>query len=146
MLIESILPRARERLVTIDTGTPIRDAARRMAKPHVDILVVCEDGAMIGVVTKTNIVALVGRSLGPGLADPVDAVMVRDVAHCRTTDPLIDIWEVMKERGFQRIPVVAGGNIPIGVVYTRDVLQGLLCDARIEDELLREYINGVGYH
>jgi CBS domain-containing protein len=116
-----------------------------MAKPHVDLLVVCQDNAMAGIITKTDIVALAGRSFGPGLTDPVDAVMVRDVAHCRTTDPLVDIWEIMKKRGFQRVPVVSGTHVPIGVLYSRDVLQGLLCDAQIEDEVLREYISGVGY-
>jgi hypothetical protein len=34
---------------------------------------------------------------------------------------------------------------PIGVVYTRDVLQGLLREAEVEDKLLLEYISGVGY-
>jgi predicted transcriptional regulator len=75
----------------------------------------------------------------------VRTIMTRDVAHCRPSDPLTDVWSIMKERGFQRVPIVSGMGTPIGVVYTRDVLQGLLREAEVEDKLLLEYISGVGY-
>lgn len=144
MLVERILPRARERLATIGVGTPVRDAAGLMAGQHVDLLVVCEGTAMAGVVTKTDIVACISRNPA-GLEDPIETVMTSDVAHCRATDPLVNVWRAMKERGFQCIPVVGDTRDPIGVVYSRDALQGMLCEAENEDELLRDYITGVGY-
>src|SRR5215470_6939097 len=119
MLVESVLPRARQRLAMIETIAPVREAAAMMAQ--------------------------VSRGLGPGLEDPVSAIMTRDVAHCRPGDPLSDVWRIMKERGFQRVPIVSGMGAPIGVVYSRDVLQGLLNEVEIEDKFLLEYISGVGY-
>jgi CBS domain-containing protein len=130
----------------IEAGAPVRVAAGLMARPHVDLLIVNEGAAMIGVVTKTDIVAHISCGLGLALEDPVEIVMTRDVAYCSPSDPLPDVWRVMKERGFQRIPVVDDLRAPIGVVYARDVLQGLLREVEIEDELLRDYISGVGYH
>ena len=47
---------------------------------------------------------------------------------------MLDVWRVMKERGFKSIPIIGGTRNPIGVVYTRDVLQGLLCEAESEDD------------
>ena len=41
MLIEQLLDRARERLVVIEAGALVRDAAELMATPQVDLLVVC---------------------------------------------------------------------------------------------------------
>jgi CBS domain-containing protein len=145
MFVEQILPQARERLAVVDVGAVVKDAADLMAKPHVDLVVVCNDGAAVGVVTKTDIVAHVSRQLASRFDAPVATIMARDAACCRATDPLLDVWQVMKERGFQRIPVVDERRNPLGVVYLRDVLQGLLKEVEIEDELLRDYIFGVGY-
>ena len=71
--------------------------------------------------------------------------MTRDVTYCRATDLLLDIWLVMKECGLQRIPFLDAGRRPIGIIYTRDALQSLPGEAEIENELLRDYIYGVGY-
>ena len=145
MFVEQILPRARERLAVVDVGTPVRDAADLMAKSHIDMIVVCSAGVVAGVVTKTDIVAQVSQGLGSGFGAPVETIMTRDVTHCRATDLLRDVWLVMKERGFHRIPVVDERHNPVGIVYTRDALQGLLTEVEIEDELLRDYVSGVGY-
>ena len=71
--------------------------------------------------------------------------MTRDVTYCRANELLRDVWSMMKERGLQRIPVLDGARSRIGVIYTRDALQNLLGEAENEDELLRDYIAGVGY-
>lgn len=146
MFVDRILPRARDRLVTIESGTSVRDAAALMAKPHVDLLVVCDGAVMTGVVTKTDILGHVGRALDTGFDAPVDSVMSRDVAHCHATDALLDVWREMHRRGFQRIPVISSARSPIGVVYLLDALVSLLAESQIEDEQLRDYISGVGYH
>lgn len=55
MLVEHILPKARERLVTIAADAPVREAAGLMSQPHTDLIVVCDSvGGMAGVVTKTD--------------------------------------------------------------------------------------------
>ena len=146
MFVEQILPRARERLAVIDAGALVIDAAELMAKPHTDLVVVCSDGVVVGVVTKTDIVAHVSRSLASGFSAPIDSIMTREVAHCRATDPLIDVWSVMKARGFHRMPIVDANRSPLGIVYARDALQELLREVEIEDGLLRDYIYGIGYH
>ena len=100
---------------------------------------------MAGVVTKADIVNDISANFGSGLENPVNTIMTRDVVSCCASDPLIDVWRAMQERGFQRIPVIGGARTPIGVIQTRDVLQRLFCEAEVEDELLRDYISGVGY-
>ena len=84
MFAEQMLPRARERLATISGAAPVRDAAELMSKPHTDIVVVCgEDGGMVGVVTKTDIVGQITRCIGSGCTARVDAIMTRDVVSCQ---------------------------------------------------------------
>ncbi len=52
MIVKNISPRALERLAV----TPVREAAALMSKPHTDLIVVCDHGDMVGVLTKTDIV------------------------------------------------------------------------------------------
>jgi len=145
MLVEQMLSRASERLAVIDAGASIRDAAGLMTQPATDLIIVCQGGAVTGVVTKTDIVLHISRNPGADLGAPVDSIMRRDVTTCRPSDPLDDVLQAMKENGFHRIPVVDDKQSPVGIVYVRDALQCLLEEVEIDDELLRDFITGVGY-
>jgi len=145
MFVEQMLLRACERLAVVDAGASVKNAADLMAQPASDLVVVCRDGAVVGVVTKTDIVVQISRNPGSDLGAPVDTIMRRDVATCRSSDPLSDVLRAMKERGFHRIPVVDDQHRPVGIVYARDALQCLLEEVEIDDELLRDFITGVGY-
>ncbi len=146
MLAERMLPRARERLVTISRSASVKDAAALMAKPHTDLVVVCgQDGEMVGVLTKTDIVGQITQCIGSGCTARVDTIMTRDVASCQPGEPLQDIWSMMKARGLQRIPVVDQVGKPVGIIYARDALQALLGEVESDETLLRDYVMNVGY-
>ncbi|MBC7663619.1 MAG: CBS domain-containing protein [Caulobacter sp.] len=139
MFAEQMLPRARQRLVKINAAAMVKDAADLMSKPHTDLVVVCDlDGGMVGVLTKTDIVAQIGHCAGGGCTVRVAMIMTRDVVACRPDDVLHDVWLVMKERGLQRIPVVDQDGKPIGIIYARDALQSLLGEAENDEALLRD--------
>jgi len=145
MLVDEIMPKARARLVSISAGAPVREAADLMSKPHTDLVVACDAaGVMLGVLTKTDIVRYIRQCCDGGMA-PVEMIMTRDVVSSKVGDVLRDVWNVMNERGLQRIPIIDDSRKPIGIVYARDALQGLLGEANDEDELLREYIGNTGY-
>jgi signal-transduction protein with cAMP-binding, CBS, and nucleotidyltransferase domain len=145
MLVEQLLTRACERLAVLDAAASIRQAADMMAEPHTDLVIVCRDGITIGVITKTDILMQIRRP-GADLDGPVERAMARDVVTCRSCDSLADVWQTMKRRGFHRIPVIDDRQMPIGIVYARDALQCLLREIETDDELLRDFISGVGYH
>lgn len=146
MFVEQMMPKARERLATISAGAPVREAAELMSKPHTDLLVVCgDDGIMVGVVTKTDIVAHIGQCIGGGRAARVDTIMTAGVVSCQPEEALQDIWAVMKSRGLQRIPVIDADQRPLGIIYARDALQCLLGEAESDEALLRDYVMDVGY-
>lgn len=146
MLAEQMLLRARERLATVGTGAPVREAAYLMSKPHTDLVVVCDPGGcMVGVLTKTDVVRQMGHCDGGSCTARVDTIMTRDVTSCRLDNVLHDVWAVMKERGLQRIPVVDEDEKPVGIVYARDALQHLLGASESDERLLRDYVMGVGY-
>ena len=145
MLVEQVLPRACERLAVVDAASSIRDAASLMAEPRTDLVIVCRDGALVGVIAKKDIVMEVSRGGAFDLGAPVETVMTREVASCRSSDPLADVWQTMKAREIQCIPVLDDERVPVGIVYARDALQCLLQEVETDDELLRDFISGVGY-
>lgn len=146
MLVEQMLERVRERLAVVDAAASIKDVAGLMAKPHTDLVVVCECDDIVGVVTKTDIIGEISRFLGSGCMARVDSIMTRDVTFCRANEMLSDVWLVMKKGGLQRIPVLDQNRKPIGILYSRDALRYLLTESQIDEELLRDYVMGVGYH
>jgi len=145
MRVKGLLPRALQRLAVIEAGAPIREAAALMSKPHADLVVVCDRGDMVGVLTKTDIVGQIGRCMGAGCTARVDSIMTRDVTYCRADDVLLEVWSVMRERGVQRVPILDEARRPLGIIYAREALQALLSESENQDELLRDYISGVGY-
>lgn len=144
--VESMLPVARERLVVIDGDALLTKAARLLNDRHMNLVVACgKTEAMVGVVTKTDIVRQLGHCSGSGCTAPVAAVMTKDVTYCRPSELLHDVWSIMKERNLLHIPVVDERFRPIGVVNARDALLALLEGSEYEESLLRDYVMGIGY-
>jgi CBS domain-containing protein len=145
-LVNSIDAVARSRLVTTNVDALLVDVAKLLSGTQISLVVVCNsDGAMVGVITKTNIVQQVGRC-GENVRTTVAAdVMTRDVAYCRPTDSLPDVLSMMEKRGFVHIPVVDENSKPSGVVNARDALRALMAEEKYEASLLRDYVMGIGY-
>lgn len=144
--VEQILPAVRERLVTIETGALLIDAAKLLNRPQQNLVVVCDDnGKMAGVITKTDIVSRISYCTGCSCTMAASHVMTREVTFCRPSDWLHEVWSIVKQRGLKNIPVVDQNAIPVGVLNVRDMVRVLLEDTEQEESLLRDYVMGVGY-
>lgn len=146
MFVERMLPVARERLVTIRDDALLTKAAELLNERHTNLVVVCDKaGAMVGVVTKTDVVRQISHCRGSGCTAAIAAVMTKNVTYCRPGDLLHDVWSIMKERGLLHVPVVAEDLKPLGVINARDALLALLEGSEYEEALLRDYVMGIGY-
>lgn len=146
MNIKSMLPVARERLVTISNKAQLVEAAGLLGGGRVDLVVVCEEtGRMVGVVTRTDIVSRISQCSGHACTASVASVMSCDVISCRPTETLEAAWERMKEKGYVHLPIVDQHDHPLGTLNARDALQELLKEVEHEEGLLRDYVMGIGY-
>lgn len=144
--VETLIPNARDRLVTVSDKAQLTEAAVRLGDGHTNLIVVCDDaGIMCGVVSKTDIVSRIGHCRGSGCTEMAAAVMTQEVVCCRPDDSLKDVWSLMKENGLLHIPVVDQDRRPVGILYARDALQALLGEVEYEETLLRDYVMGIGY-
>lgn len=147
MQVKNILPAAQRRLVIIKIDALLIDAARMLNGPQSNLVVVCDSGGkMAGVITKTDVVNRISHCAGGSCRMAASHVMSREVTFCRPDDRLHDVWRVFNQQGLKNIPVVDPGSKPVGVLNVRDVLQVLLEDVQYEEQLLRDYVMGVGYH
>jgi predicted transcriptional regulator len=72
-------------------------------------------------------------------------IMTRQVMSCRRDDRLHEVWAVMKEKQLHSVPVIDSGQRPIGLLSARDALETLLAYVEYEEDLLRDYVMGLGY-
>jgi len=145
MFVERLLPAARERLATITDDAPLIEAAR-LLRSGTDILVVCSSaGTLLGVITKTDVVAQIGQCQGAACMALASVAMTQDVLLCRSGDLLEDLWDRMKERSLKNVPFVDQDSRPLGVLNARDMLQALLKESVGEEAMMRDYVMGVGY-
>ena len=137
----------RSRLVTIHANAVLTEVAARMSSTQISLVVVCDvDGAMVGVITKTDLVKLMAQSpAGASTATAAD-VMTRQVVQCRPSYPLRAVLSMMSQRNLVHIPVVDDRSRPLGVINARDAFRVLWAAEQYEEALLRDYVMGVGYH
>jgi predicted transcriptional regulator len=145
MFVQDILPAARARLVTLKDDAPLTRAAHLLGS-GTDILAVCgQDGKMVGVITKTDVVKQIGICQGEGCRKHAAAVMTNEIMLCQSGDKMAELWARMKTRGIKNVPYVDDDARPVGMINARDLLQALLGESVHEETLTRDYIMGVGY-
>lgn len=144
--VEEIVPVAQQRLVTIRDDAPLLEAAKFLDGRHINLVVICDkDGAMVGIITRTDVVRMMAVCQGCGCTVSVATVMTKDVIYCHPTSLLRDVWTTMKEQNLLHVPIVDENFKPIGVINARDALLVLMEKAEFESSLLRDYVMNVGY-
>ena len=144
--VSSIEAIARSRLKAVSAQALLVDVAALLSSAQISVVVVCEaDGSPMGVITETVLV----RRLGLGQADFFTThaadVMTRDITVCTLDEVLSDVLAMMHTRGLIHVLLVDADNKALGVVNARDGLRALLAAGNHEEELLRNYIMGIGY-
>ena len=144
--VESILPIARDRLLTIHARVQLTEAAESLTQSARHMVVVCDDARrMVGVVTRTDVVRQIGHCQGCACTTACATVMTRKVFWCRPDDWLHEVWAVMKDKGLRSVPIVDSERRPLGLLSARDALEMLLSEVVHEEELLKDYVMSGGY-
>ena len=92
---------------TITTGTPVSEAATYLRRSDVSALPVLVDGSVVGIVTQSDIVALVAETDD---RPAVRMVMSSPVTTISPTTTLTAAAETMRTAGVKHLPVVDDGS------------------------------------
>ena len=110
-------------------------AATELRRPAVEAVLVCDQrGAVVGIVTESDIVAVVAERGGER---PVESIMSAPVVSVKPSIPIGLAADRMRAAGIARLPVVAADETVVGLV-TREALAPYLSRHRLEIEWKRE--------
>jgi arabinose-5-phosphate isomerase len=107
---------------------PVRSVFVRLAGPRRRsgaILIVDEDGVLLGIFTDSDLARLFERRREAELDGPIGDVMTRDPYRIRVGATLADAVDVMKAHKISELPVVDRGDRLVGLVDVTDLI-GLL--------------------
>ena len=106
-------------LHTVTPDTLVEDAAAVLLENDISsVLVVDDDGDLVGILTSTDFVDIVAKSQ-PKAETTVERYMTRDPITTGAQDDVSAVAATMLERGFHHVPVV-DGETPIGIITTSD--------------------------
>ncbi|MBX0326910.1 CBS domain-containing protein [Oscillochloris sp. ZM17-4] len=123
-------------VMTCDRETPIQDIARQMSEQDISALVVVnEDGTMIGLISRTDLVnaRLYEQYWKNWRGLTASHIMVTDVVSVHAGDSLQHASKQMMERHIHRVVVVEDaekGMRPVGVLSITDLVRDIASDSR----------------
>ena len=137
---------ARSRLLTVGMDALLVEVAALLSDAQISVVVVCDAaGLPMGTITETVLVKHLGLGQADFFTTHAGDVATRELTACAPDDSLSDVLAVMHTRGIIHVLVVDAANKPLGVLNARDGLRALLAAGNHEEELLRNYVMGVGY-
>jgi CBS domain-containing protein len=143
MLIDNLRAVTSARLAVVADDATVHIAASSLARPGIGMVIVCSDTGAAGVLTKSDLVRQLATA---GAADaPVAPLMSRPIVSCKPNDDVYDVWQTMTARKLQNVPVLGTGRKPLGILDIRDAMAALFKQEQFEEQILVDYIAGIGY-
>lgn len=142
MLVSQILNNKAAGVVTVASGTSLREVVDILSARRIGAIVVSDDGKKIkGIVSERDIVRELGRS-GPSCLDtPVEKAMTRAVLGCAPSDSADSVLETMTARRFRHMPVMED-SVMVGFISIGDVVAARLSELQMEKDALTGMIMG----
>ena len=136
--LKQILAGKPKALWTVGPSDNALTAMRLMAEKSIGLLVVMEQGSVVGVLSERDCVrrlVLAGKS---SEGTPVADIMTRDVIKADLAQTFAECLKSMHTHGIRHLPVLENGTA-VGIISIRDLLsEAVAHHARIISELERE--------
>jgi CBS domain-containing protein len=121
--------------LALDAHASAREAGERLSDPEVRAVLVCDDGALVGVLTRKTLV----REVVAAGRDP-SSTTLGEIAEppMFTLDAELDLdaaFHALEERDLERVPVVEGGRL-VGILSRAVVRRRLAEDEPPVEEVV----------
>ena len=119
---EAMVPEPR----TLDASAPAEEAGQLLARPEVRAVFVCDDGRLVGVVTRKTLVREVVAKGRHPRETPVGEIAEEPHYTVDSDLDLDEAFRFLEDQDIERVPVVENGRL-VGVL-SRSVLQRRLAE------------------
>ncbi len=120
-------------LVTVDSTTTIKNAAKLMDKQNVGCVIVTRDNKPIGIITERDFVKRIAAVETP-LSSSVSDVMSSPLISIEAGETIWEAAQIMKTKNIHKLPIKEGEKI-IGIVTTSDIVK--TCSVGSDSEMRR---------
>jgi CBS domain-containing protein len=130
--VSSTVDRARDAMVVdplvCEAAASAQEAGQALVRPEVRAVFVCDDGRLVGVVTRKTLVReVVAAGLDPRTTE-LRSIAEEPIATVESDQPLDEAYRFLEERDLERVPVVEGGRL-VGVLSRSGIQRRLAEDA-----------------
>jgi CBS domain-containing protein len=129
--------RVRDAMITdprvLEAGASAQEAGDALARPEVRAVFVCEEGRLVGVVTRKTLVREIVAAGRDPLNTPLSEIAEEPYFALEAETPLDVAFHELEERDLERVPVTDAGRL-VGILSRSAVQRRLAEDASGEDD------------
>ena len=111
---------------TLDAQATAAEAGEHLAQPDVRAVLVCQEGRLVGVITRTTLVREVVATGRDPRSTPLGEIAEPPRFTIDADMPVDEAFRLLEDHDLERVPVVEGGRL-VGVL-SRSVLQRRLAE------------------
>tara|TARA_R110002072_G_scaffold299632_1_gene475471 strand:- start:37176 stop:37700 length:525 start_codon:yes stop_codon:yes gene_type:complete len=122
-------------IVCLPSTATVADAIQSMTEKRVGIVLVVDDGSLVGVFSERDVLVKVAASNVDISKTPVADLMTRNPQTLRGEDELVYALNQMSVGGYRHVPIVDESGHPVAVVSMRDIVEYIV--SLYPDEVLK---------
>ncbi len=129
--------------ISVKPEEPLIRAAEIMVENHIGSLIVYQDDKLISIVSERDVMRTVGAH-GDNISDiKVADVMAKNLITCDIDDSIDQAMSTMLHNAtgsrIRHLPILRDGEF-VGVISMSDIIETLLAQTKLENNLLKNYI------
>ena len=105
----------------VESGTPVRDVAKKMQAHDVGAIPVGENDKLVGMVTDRDITCRLVANGKDTKAMTARDVMTSGITYCRDTEDVEDAVRIMEKKAIRRLPVINEKKRMVGMLSLGDL-------------------------
>jgi CBS domain-containing protein len=118
----------------VDPQATVREVLERLRQQRTGSVLVCRDGALVGIFTERDALRLMARMVHPETTErargeldaPIENLMVAFPVTLKADDTIGSAVLRMSSGGYRRMPIVNGGGRPVGVLQVSGIVHYLV--------------------
>jgi CBS domain-containing protein len=139
MNIAQILKAKGRAVATVRPDATLFDIINRLTQKKIGaIVVVGDNGEVVGIVSERDIIRRLAERGEGALKEQVSQSMTSSVISCHETSTIDEIMELMTQGRFRHVPVIEDGAL-VGIVSIGDIVKNHIAEVEMEVTAMRGY-------